>query len=454
MQQKPFWIQSEQPIFPMLRGRRNADAVVIGGGLSGLTTALWLCKSGLRVALLEARTLGSGASARCGGMVSLTSGLLYDRLEQKMGQAVVNAYAQTQQSALQALRELAREQGAASDWRDIDAWLVAEGQKDGNALEREAEAMRRAGVSAALVQPTHCPLPASQAILLKDMATLQPVRYLRHVARQAEALGLQIFEQSRVTALETNLAYTERGSVLAPYLVVATGYPVVNTPGWYFMRLTQRQSYLMPLEANATFDGMYLDAHERYALRKLREGMLFQLNDGRVGAPGRMEPEERFLSGYAPYLEGAAPSRIYGGIDTYSADGLPYIGAYSKKTPNLFVASGYGGRGLIGSMVAAQAISAKILGLPGEGYAVYSGQRHGGVFSDDAKISVSIAGKYLKGMLRVHAPRCPHMGCKLVYRPKTRIWECPCHGSRFDDIGHVLNAPAIHDAPVRHRKKG
>ena len=130
MQQKPFWIQSEQPIFPMLRGRRNADAVVIGGGLSGLTTALWLCKSGLRVALLEARTLGSGASARCGGMVSLTGGLLYDRLEQKMGQAVVNAYAQTQQSALQALRELAREQGAASDWRDIDAWLVAEGQKD------------------------------------------------------------------------------------------------------------------------------------------------------------------------------------------------------------------------------------------------------------------------------------------------------------------------------------
>lgn len=96
-----------------------------------------------------------------------------------------------------------------------------------------------------------------------------------------------------------------------------------------------------------------------------------------------MEPEERFLSGYAPYLEGAAPSRIYGGIDTYSADGLPYIGAYSKKTPNLFVASGYGGRGLIGSMVAAQAISAKILGLPGEGYAVYSGQRHGGVFSDE-----------------------------------------------------------------------
>ena len=95
MQQKPFWIQSEQPIFPMLRGRRNADAVVIGGGLSGLTTALWLCKSGLRVALLEARTLGSGASARCGGMVSLTGGLLYDRLEQKMGQAVVNAYAQT-----------------------------------------------------------------------------------------------------------------------------------------------------------------------------------------------------------------------------------------------------------------------------------------------------------------------------------------------------------------------
>ncbi len=455
MQQKSFWVQNEQPAFPVLRGRRNADAVVIGGGLSGLTVALWLSKAGLRVILLEARTLGSGASSRCAGMASLSNGLFYDRVERRMGLEVAAAYAQTQLSAFQALRDLAREQGEAVGWRDIDAYVVGDSEKEDGSLAREAEAMRRAGINATLAKPTQCPLPASQSILMRDMATLHPIRYLRQLARQAQELGLKVFEQSRVTALETNLVYTERGSVLAPYLVVATGYPVVNTPGWYFLRMTQRQGYLAPLEGGAAFGGMYFDANGRYALRRLREGMLLQMDFGRVGTRVHDQPEKRFQEVYAPYLEGARPGRIEGGIDAYSADGLPYIGAYSKKTPNLFVASGYGGRGLIGSMVAAQAISAKILGLPGEGYGVYSGQRRGaGVFSDECKTLFSIGGRYLRGMTRVHAPRCPHLGCKLVYRPQSRMWECPCHGSRFDDIGHVLNAPAIHDAPIHHRRGG
>ncbi|MEG2208705.1 MAG: FAD-binding oxidoreductase, partial [Clostridia bacterium] len=420
MQQVSYWNPNEQSAYPMLRGRRNADAVVIGGGFSGLTTALWLCRSGLRVVLLEARTLGSGASSRCAGMVSLSNGLLYHRLEQKRGIGVLNAYVQTQQSALRALRELAQDQ--ACEWRDIDAHIVSAAQKDDGALEAEAAAMRRAGVAVGLESATQSPLPASQSIILRDMATLHPAKHLRRMAREGEKLGLKIFEHSRVTALETNLAYTERGSVLAPYLVIATGYPVINTPGWYFLRLVQRQSSLFPLE-EAAFEGMYFDAHGQYGLRKLREGALFQLNGGRVGEHARELPTERFAARYAPFLGGTLPTNAYDGIETYSPDGLPYIGAYSKKTPNLFVAAGYAGRGLLGSMMAAQAISAKILGLHDEGYAIYAGARHG-MGAEDCKAIVGTASRYVKGLWRVRAPRCPHMGCKLVYHPQTRLWEC------------------------------
>lgn len=451
MQRSGFWLPSEQKVHPILRGRRSADAVVVGGGLSGLTVALWLCKAGLRVTLLEARTLGCGASSRCAGMVSLWGGASYAELERQRGREVAAAYGATQRNAFQALRTFSQEQGDASDWLDTDAFVVAAAERK-DAMAREVEAMGRAGMTVSAGKATQSPLPAEEALCLKDMATLNPMQHLRCLAKQGQAQGLSIFEHSRVNALETNLVCTERGSVLAPYIVIATGYPIVNTPGWYFLRLVQRHSWLLPLEKQAPFDGMYADFDGKYALRRSKGGMLFQMNGGLAGENPGKEPFKRFALEYAPYLENAAPHRCFDGLECWPADGLPYIGAYGKKTPNLFVATGYGGRGLLGGMMAAQCISARVLGLPNDGDFIYSGQRRdGAALADAARMGAGMVGRYLKSMARPHAPRCPHMGCRLVYQPKRRVWECPCHGSQFDDIGEVLTAPATGDAVIPRR---
>ncbi len=455
MREQPFWHSENQAAYPVLRGRRSADAVVIGGGLSGMHIAYWLCKAGLRVILLEAETLGSGASGRAAGIVTQTRGLLFSQMERIFGPQVCQAYAQTQNAALQSLRELASEQDMESDWRDMDVSIVMGDPRGKEAMERELETMKRAGFTAALTQATQCPLPAAYAIQISNQATIQPYAHLLSLARKAAQRGLTIFEHSRAIALETNMAYTQRGSVMAPYLIVATGYPVINTPGWYFTRLFQKQSHLLPMEVAPAFDGVYLDAGERFSLRRHRDGALFHQIDGRVGTNLREHPLQRFSVEYARNFEEGAPTAAYGGIDTYSADGLPYIGSYSRKTPNVFVATGYGHSGIVHSVLAAQLISAKILGLPNHGYPIYSGQRSGPtVTRANLKTTLQMSGRYVQGAFRFHAPRCSHMGCKLVYHPRTKSWECPCHGSRFDDIGRVLNAPAVHDATIRHKRKG
>lgn len=454
MQKKYDWKNIESQGYPILRGRRNADAVIIGGGLSGLSIALWLCKAGLRVTLLEGNTIGSGSTASCGGFVSLATSMFYHTLEQKMGQSVTAAYAQTQISALGALREIAGEAQKALHWRDTNAWLVAKNARDAQLLSLESDAMKRAGLPCTLSKEMQCPFPGEDGLLIRDMATLDAAGYVKYLTKQSEQLGLRIFEKSRVTSVDTNMVYTQHGSVLAPYVIVATGYPVVNTPGWYFLRLMQRRSAMLQLETNAPFDGMFFDANGDYALRRSYGGMALQMNLDRVGRSPNMIVEKEFEMTYASYLDGVSIDSTISGIDTYSADGLPYIGAYSKKTPNLFVAAGYGGRGLIGSMVAAQSISAKILGLQAEGYSIYEGQREGKKLSrDEVGASLSIAGHYLQGVTNSKAPRCTHMGCKLVYRPMTCMWECPCHGSRFDDIGHVISAPATQDAQIHGSKR-
>lgn len=448
MQQRAFWMHKEQPEYPMLRGRHSADAAVVGGGLTGLTTALWLGRSGLKVTLLEAARLGGGASACCAGVVSLTGGPSYAQLERRRGVAVSDAYAQTQLAAFRAVRSLAQEQGPSSSWKDTDAQLIADGPKAWRDLEQEAEAMKRAGLAASVAQPSLCPLPAGASLTLRDMAVMQPARYLRYLAAQAVRQGVRIFEGSRATAMETHLVHTERGSVQAPYIVIATGYPIVNTPGWYFLKMRQRQSWLMPVQGTVKFEGLFLAADGSFALRRLREGALLQLNAS-AGDGGAQAARAWFGENCAAALGCGAPEDLYGGMECFTGDGLPFIGPYGRKTPNLFVAAGYGGRGIVGSMLAAQAISARVLGLPAEGYDIYSGQR----MNVGPGAVLNMAGRYAGGLaLRPHAPRCPHMGCRLVYNAQSRLWECPCHGSRFDDIGRVLNAPAVHDAQVRRRR--
>lgn len=436
--------------YPALRGPRKADAVIVGGGLTGMTTALWLCRAGLRVILLEAETLACGATARCAGMLSLTGRLMMDRLEKERGPETAGAYLRSQMASFSAIRSLA-EAADGFGWQDADAGILS--PEGAQALSGEAEALRRAGAAAEVSGSARAPLPCKSVLTLRNMAVLDPRRYFADLTQTAVSLGLQIHEHSRVTALETNQAQTAQGIVTAPYIVIATGYPVVNVPGWYFTRLIQRRRARLMLTPSVPCGGLYWEASGRFGLCRWQDGLLVQLDGGPAGRRMGETPEGIYRRQLAPWLEGSSILSCDEGLEVFSADGLPYIGAYSRKTPNLFVAAGYGGQGLLGSMTAARLISARILGLSEDSAYVFSGQRSGhSVVRDEVISAAAMAGRYLGSFLHPFAPRCPHMGCKLSYSRDRRIWECPCHGSSFDDIGHLLNAPAAADAIIRHRR--
>lgn len=439
MQRKSFWISQETPQHPMLRGRVKTDVAVAGGGLTGLACALWLRRAGLEVALVEAECIGGGTSAHCAGIVSLSNGLLYRWLETTYGVDTVNHYAQTQQSAIRAVESLVHEGGQA--WNEISARLSGGVEQD---IDEEASAMKRAGLQAEMKKQD-----GRSMIELPRAAVIHPAEYLHMLARLAAQSGVKIYEKSRVVTLETNQIHTERGSVEAPYLIIATGYPIINVPGWYFLKIQQRKCALVPLAGEMTFDGVWIDANGKFALRPLARGALMQYVSGYAGERDHQEQSGRSISKLAEAFGMIADEKNQMSLECYTPDGLPYIGQYGKKTPNLFVASGYGGRGIVGSMVAAQAISARILGLPSDGYEIYSGQRS----MKGIHVPLSIAARYTSELIKhPSAPRCPHMGCRLVYNAVNRIWECPCHGSRFDDIGHVINAPSVRDAILENRK--
>jgi len=347
--------------YSALRGRAEADAAVIGGGLTGLTCALWLSRAGLKVVLLEAETLGFGASSRCTGMVSLLNRKCCHALEKQAGVQSLESYVHTSLRALQSVAQLAGE--GRCGWQEAPANLLQYGKEDELALE--AECLKRAGITADLKRDND-----GLVLQLSHMGMLDTAKYLQYLAHNAAALDVRIFEGSRMVSVETNEVHTQNGVVRAPYIIVATGYPVINVPGWYFMKMQQKEGTILSMHGSCSLEGMWFDAEGQYAIRPYAGGGLLH-SWNREGEAVKIAAQTGMT----------LSNERYSGWECFTQDGLPFIGPYSRKTPNLFVASGYEGRGILGSMLAAHAISAKILGLPSYGYDIYSGQRKMNGFS-------------------------------------------------------------------------
>lgn len=386
-----------------LRGREKADVAIAGAGLSGLSIALLLSRAGLRVALLEARTAGRGISAWCMGAAYAA-----DEADEKDERVV-----HTSARALQTVKELAEPFGL---WKQTPLLKL---DKDANTIQSHAAC-----------------------------GVLQPDSYLRLLKQKAEENGAVVYEHSRVTAMEANEFHTEQGTLHAPYLVVATGYPILNIPGWYFLHLHQCEYDTVSLRGTE-IAGVIVDEEEKTLLMPQRGGALLCCRTAAVGDRHNAKRAEQTLGQVQKKTGLYKEGQWMIGQEVHTPDHLPIIGAYGKKTPGLLVAAGYGGRGIVGSMMAAHGIASGILGLPGDGYDAYSPRR----FDREWRTPVQTAYRYGRSLLfHAQAPRCPHMRCRLIYNPRTGLWECPCHGSCFDDIGHVENPPAVHEAILRSRK--
>ena len=424
--------------YPALKGREKADVAIVGGGLSGLATAVWLSRAGLRVALAEANAIGSGTTKACAGLVSL-GGISYARLIKRIEKTGTEAYLSTNARAFWLLKEWLE---PLHMWRQQEVHLLFSGGKQ--KLDEERCAQETLGIKGT----SYTRLQNLYTMSIPDSALIPARPYLRMLLEAAEEQGVKLFEQSRVLSMETNEIHTQSGSMSAPYVVVTTGYPVLNSPGYYFLWLTQKH-YAWKQLLPGMFDGVIAeDGGETVVISHGEHNRLIcqcGLTGSRKSLYIANQAEERMKS-----IAGVrAAGEWHYSSDVFTPDGLPVISAYSPKTPGLFVASGYGGRGILGSILCAQFISSRILGLPCDEYSIYDGSR----FWKQPWPVLCTAGRYVKSVcFHARAPRCPHLGCRLILNVRTKLWECPCHGSCFDDIGHVVRSPAVREAVLRDRK--
>ena len=426
------WHDTLMPKFPAQRGDLKTDVLVIGGGMAGLLCAYKLQNAGVDVTLVEQNRICGGVTQDTTAKITMQHGLVYHKLLEKLGKEKAKLYARAHQDAVTEYRNLSQR----IDCHFADKHAFAYSVKDRQVLEAEAGALHRLGIPATVKDETALPFPVAGAVMVKNQAQFHPLEFAKGIAD-----GLHIHEHTAVLHVEGHSILTNRGRIYADKIIVATHFPFINTHGSYFLKLYQHRSYVIALKNAADVDGMYIGTGQtKLSFRNSGDLLLLGGGGHRTGKKGGAWKELRaFAQKYYPEAEEVAH---WATQDCISLDGMPYIGHYSKHTPNLYVATGFNKWGMTGSMVAANTLTNQILGCD---------DPHGDLFSPSRNIlqkqlavnAASSVGNFLHFTTR----RCPHMGCALKWNKAERTWDCPCHGSRFSEDGKLLNNPATDDLP-------
>ena len=425
------WVENVQlRRFSPLDQDLRTDVLIVGGGLAGLLCAWELTRAGADCALIEQGRIMGGVSGRTTAKLTSQHGLIYGRLLETFGPEKARLYWQANRDGVKALGALARE--ADCDYCVQSNYIYATGSPD--KLEAEMAAYEALGIPGCWAEDLPLPFPVAGALAFSDQAQFHPLKLAAYLAK-----ALPVYEDTKALAFAGNRVQTPKGTVTAEKIIVATHFPLLNKHGAYFLKLYQQRSYVIALENAPKVEGMYLDcAGNGLSVRSAGAWTLLGGGGHRTGKHGHgwRRPE----AAASVYYPGARVAARWATQDCMTLDGMPYIGRYSKATPDLYVATGFGKWGMSSSMVAAKVLADLVRGKADPYGGLFDPSRsmlHRQLLKNGVEATVNL--------LRPTAPRCPHLGCALHWNKGERSWDCACHGSRFDENGRVLDNPATDD---------
>lgn len=491
-QPKSYWLTpAEQPDFPELKEDLKADVVIVGGGIAGISTAYFLCLAGINPVILEADKILFGTTGHTTAKITSQHELIYDKIVNKISQEQAQQYADANESAIRQIEKIINELKIDCDFEHQSAFVYTQKDENIKKINDEVKAATSLGIKAEYVEKIPFSIPIKAGVRFDGQAQFHPRKYLLALVEEITKKGCSIYEHSKVVDLEDSgegyeLKTGNGSKVRAKKVIIASHYPFFNKAGLYFARIYVERSYVIAARTKEPYPGgMYINAEE--PTRSLRsqpsDNGVLTLVGGENHKSGQSEDTMRH---YRALIDFAGRHFTVQDIpfhwstqDCMTLDGVPYVGNYTSDTPNLYVATGFGKWGMTNSTVSAMLLRDLIVNGKSQWEDVYSPSRFNmaasmkHMITENANVAVNLvegklspipddvdikpgegkvididghrAGAYrdAKGSLHVVDTTCTHMGCELNWNTAEKSWDCPCHGSRFNVDGEVIEGPAV-----------
>ena len=494
-----YWIDSsiDNKLGKKIDGNYIADVCIIGAGLTGLSTAYYLSKKGLKVIVVDKDGIGEKTSGHTTAKITLQHGLIYDYLINSFGFDFAKKYFEANKSAISNIKEIIDSEGIDCDFEYQSNYIYTTKNEYVEKIQNEVNAINKISNTSYAQFVSNCGLPFKilGAIETKRQAQFHPRKYMLGLVKSIQKYGGLVFTNSLVSDVQKSengyVCYTNEFEIKSDLLVIASHYPFINFPGFYFSKMYQTTSYAIAIETKSQIpDGMHINTGEPVlSFRTIRSlGKRLLIVSGGNHKTG-YSPESENFYGY-DYLEKKAKELYpdceilykWNTRDCITLDKVPYIGEYSMFMPKMYVATGYNKWGMTSSNVAANIICDSIFGIKNDFADVFSSNRFGPIKNKDEmknminQVFHSFVSNRVKipdedlsaiennngGIIRVNGtavgiykdadgnifavdPTCTHLGCLLTWNNIDKTWDCPCHGSRFDYHGKNLYDPAFKD---------
>ncbi len=450
--------------YPPLDPPLDVDVAVVGGGITGLTTAYLLQRDGMSVAVLEAGRVAAGTTGFTTAKMTSLHTLTYAELIARHGEDKARQYGAANEAAIAQAEAIVDELRIDCDWERRTAYTYTVDPGQVGRIEAEVDAAVRLGLPASLVTDTPLPYPVAAAVRFDHQAQLHPRRYVLALAEAVAAAGGRVLEQTRAVAVheggERVRVDTERGAVTAGAVVVATLLPFTDLGG-FFAKTHPNRSYALAVRIDGEApDGMFISVDE--PTRSIRPAVI-------DGAPGLV------LAGGGHKTGHGDPARQYAELETWArstfpvrdvayrwsaqdylpVDGVPYVGR-SPRRHRTYVATGFKKWGLSNGTAAAMILADDLAGRRSPWAPVFDATRiEVSVSSAKTFVSENLdAGKRLvsgyaerlhlppvtslgpgeggivdagdrdvaayrdpDGTLHALSPVCTHMGCTVTFNP-------------------------------------
>ncbi|MEU6557309.1 FAD-dependent oxidoreductase [Streptomyces sp. NPDC046915] len=492
---RSYWLETAPPgePAPPPAGDLSVEVAVVGGGIAGLSTAWELVRQGREVAVLEAARLAAGVTGHTTAKLTALHTLVYDHLRRTRGPEGARLYALSQSEAIRHAAEVVGELGIDCEWEEAAAYTYAQNPGRVEELRAEARAAREAGLPAEFVTETELPFSVAGAVRVSGQAQFHPRKYLLALVDDLRRRGGAVYEGTRVVGLtEGKPCVLETGagvSVRAEEVVVATHYPIFDR-ALLFTRLSPRRELVVAgtIDEDLAPRDMYITPEQ--GTRSVRsapygDGKRLLIVTGEHFTPGTADVEKRFarLSEWADdHFSGLTFTHRWATQDNDSTDSVPLVGPLHPGSRHTYVATGFGGWGLSGGIMAGRLISDLASGREAEWAGLYDPRRLGPVVREgvsflkhQAQVARHFIGDRLpalsgprpediapgdgavvrlgghqcavhrdaSGQLQAVSAACTHLGCLVAFNRAEKAWECPCHGSRFAPDGRILQGPAV-----------
>lgn len=483
-----YWLNTSETLnYPALQHNIQADVAVVGGGIAGITTAYMLAEEGVDVALLEARNLMNGTTGNTTAKLTAQHALIYDELIQRYGTEDAKLYYQANMEAIGLIKAFTEKNKIDCDLQEQTAFVYTQSAKHREKIENEVKAYQKLGIDGELVNDLRLPFNIETAVAMYKQAQFHPVKYLNGLLTALENMGVRIYENTMVTDVDEaddaghTICFTGQGKqITCEHAVFATHYPTYEVDKFFPKNLEPESSYAIAVKAENKFpDGMYISIdHPKRTMRPIyQNGEQYVLVGGDSHTTGDGSSTEQRYNDIVQFagnnFKTVDIKNCWSSHDLISSDRLPFIGKIQENR-NIYVLTGFSKWGLTDATIGAKILADAIMGKENPYESLFSLQRtihsleeqeetsagtqefkksstvqspnnlkngHGGVM----KIDDQSTGAYRdeNGNLHLLDLSCTHMGCSVAWNDGDKTWDCPCHGSRFNATGEVVEGPAL-----------